>query len=378
MFRLVTELETRAARLRFEGLQHMTVAVAGVDCRELFTLLTAFFGQGTAFAEDPFAFLDGTPKIRPPLDLTDTDDKDEDQEGGGDASSQVSAVALTSTTGTPAVLPPERIEPRTKSKPKVQYQDKIDDIAATRGFLPVDAQTFHNTGIPVSCHVKRSGASGKGGSLYVCSYSDECSSPPYVGDLPSAASHVRKHHLGHSIACPYCGARYYNTSGWRDHMGVKHAHLPWYSAQVNPLAPVCPAFLPDASLCEAPTSVPPPPSTVMESSADTVVPDPEGRDKEETNPDPPTGVPISGIDRFSIEELGWFMCFPPSDLRQWNFFIGGSWMSRHKRDDSQTKLLAEELVSQDVKCGAVTEVLEEEKEEEETIPSSQSQPSHPK
>ena len=87
LFRQATELETRAACLRFEGLQHMTVAVAGVDCRELFTLLIAFFGQGMAFAEDPFAFLDGAPKIRPPLDLTDTDDTDEDQKGGGDASS---------------------------------------------------------------------------------------------------------------------------------------------------------------------------------------------------------------------------------------------------------------------------------------------------
>ena len=62
LFRLATELETQAARLRFEGLQHMTVAVTGVDCRELFTLLVTFFGQGMAFAEDPFAFLDGTPK----------------------------------------------------------------------------------------------------------------------------------------------------------------------------------------------------------------------------------------------------------------------------------------------------------------------------
>ena len=199
-----------------------------------------------------------------------------------------------------------------------------------------------------------------------------------MGDLPSTASHIRKHHLGHSIACPYCGARYYNASGWRDHMEAKHARLLWFSAQVNPLAPVCPAFLPDAAPGKAPTLAPPPLSTVMESSADTVVPDPEGGDEEETDPDPPTGVPISGIDRFSIEELGWFMRFPPSDLRQWNFVIGGSWMNRHKRDDSQTKLLAEELVSQDVKHGAVTEVTEKEEEEEESILSSQSQQGHPR
>ena len=370
MFQLATELEVRAARLRFEGLQHMTVAVAGVDCRELMVLLTTFFGQGTAFTQDPFAFLDGAPKIRPPLDLTDTNDTDE--EGGGDAGSQVSVVASTSTTGTPAVSTSEQRQPKTKTKSKAQYQDKVDDIAATKGFLPVDAQTLHNTGIPVSYHVKRSGSSGKGRSLYVCSYSDECSSPPYVGDLPSAASHVRKHHLGHSIVCPYCGARYYNANGWRDHMGAKHARLPWYGGQLNPSTPVGPAFPPEPSVAEVPTDVPLPSSTDIDPTA----PDPEDEDKEEIDPDPPTGIPVSGIDKFSTQEIRWFMTFPPSDLRQWNYSIGGSCMGRYKRDDSQMKLFAVELASQDVQ--PKTEAPKEEEEEEETIPSSQSQTSHPK
>ena len=154
LFRLAMELETQAVRLRFKCLQHMIVAVAGVNCRELFTLLVTFFGQGTAFAEDPFPFLDGAPKIRPPLDLTDTDDTDDDdQRGDVDASSQVSVAASTSTTGTPAI-PSEQKEPKVKSKPKVQYQDKIDDIAATKGFLPRNSLTLHNTGIPLSGHVK--------------------------------------------------------------------------------------------------------------------------------------------------------------------------------------------------------------------------------
>ena len=50
-------------------------------------------------------------------------------------------------------------------------------------------------------------------------------------------------------------------------------------------------------------------------------------------------------------------------------------MSRHRHDDSQTKLLAEEFMSQDVKREVATEDLGE---EEEPIPSSQSQPSPPK
>ena len=80
LFCLASELESRAAALRLEALQHMTISMAGVDGRELFTLMTTFFGHGTDFSEDPFRFLDGAPTIRPPLDLTDMDTDDEEGE----------------------------------------------------------------------------------------------------------------------------------------------------------------------------------------------------------------------------------------------------------------------------------------------------------
>ena len=44
LFRLASELESRAAALRLKALQHMTISMAGVDCRELFTLIILFFG----------------------------------------------------------------------------------------------------------------------------------------------------------------------------------------------------------------------------------------------------------------------------------------------------------------------------------------------
>ena len=53
----------------------MTITLARSNCKELFTLLTTFFGKDTGV--DPFGFLDGAPKIKPPLDLTDTDTEDE-------------------------------------------------------------------------------------------------------------------------------------------------------------------------------------------------------------------------------------------------------------------------------------------------------------
>ena len=78
-------MESHAAGLRLEALQHLTIALAGVDCRELFTLLVTFFGRGSKFQEDPFNYLDGVPKIRPPLDITDMDTDDETSAVGEEA-----------------------------------------------------------------------------------------------------------------------------------------------------------------------------------------------------------------------------------------------------------------------------------------------------
>ena len=155
---MANELETRAAGLRLEALQHMTVALAGVDCRELFTLLTTFFGRGTEFQADPFSYLDGAPKIRPPLDLTDTDEEEEEgasvsQEQSDPTQSSVSipistpVVAETSSSSQSSVLVRAR-DPPVKSRPKGNYPDKVPDILQARGFLPEDKDSLHNTGIP--------------------------------------------------------------------------------------------------------------------------------------------------------------------------------------------------------------------------------------
>ena len=133
LFRLTVELESCAAALRLEALQHMTVAMAGVDCRELFLLMTAFFGQGTDFANDPFNFLDGTLSIRPPLGLTDTNsDGEEEKAEKSDQPVSVSIpaaseVAPSVSQGPVDVLEPQ--DPTVKSKPKVQYADKVPSLA---------------------------------------------------------------------------------------------------------------------------------------------------------------------------------------------------------------------------------------------------------
>ena len=64
-------MEGKATALKQEALQHLFIALASSDCRELWTLLVTFFGKGADV--DPFKFLDAAPAIKQPLDLADTD-----------------------------------------------------------------------------------------------------------------------------------------------------------------------------------------------------------------------------------------------------------------------------------------------------------------
>ena len=349
LFRLTAELESRAAALRLEALQHMTVAMAGVDCRELFSLMTAFFGQGTNFANDPFNFLDGAPSIRPPLDLTDTDsDREEEKAGKSDQPASASVPAASEVAPSASQGPVDILEPRdppVKSKPKVQYADKVPSLAQTRGFFPADPDSLHNTGILPNYHVKRAGSSKKGRSIYVCPYESECSTPPYTGDIASAGSHVRRHHLGHSVVCPYCGLCFYNAAGWKVHMLSKHAGMPLYGSEVSPM--VHPVHIPPVSVAVPAVDVDP---------EDTLPHVPDVADNEED--EAPTEVsasgptssavnpPAKGIDSYSIKDIQYRMQFLPSDLRRYEYFGGGSWLGCYRKDDSQTDLFAAKLVAQ--------------------------------
>ena len=123
-----------------------------------------------------------------------------------------------------------------------------------QGHLPTDPKALHNTGIPSIYHVRWSGASSKGSSLYDCPFGSACGTPPYVGDLPSCGSHVRRVHIGSSILCPYCPNRhYYNADNWWKHMRGEHRDAPWCIA----LVPATPS--PVTTMAD--TTKPPPFST---------------------------------------------------------------------------------------------------------------------
>ena len=228
MFRLAAKLETKAAALKGEALQHLFIALAGSDCRELWTLLVHFFGKGTGF--DPFEFLDGAPAIKRPLDLTETDSEDEASEAAssvtiGSVSTTASMEAEASTSSAPTAAP------RPVPKAKHVLPDRFPAVEFTDGCLPTSLAALHSTGIPTGVVCKRSGkTTARGASLYVCPHVD-CGTTPYVGDLYGCSSHLRRVHYGTSIMCPFCpNQKYYRASGWKSHMSSKHATAPWFGA----------------------------------------------------------------------------------------------------------------------------------------------------
>ena len=321
LFRLAAELEGKAAALRKEALQYLTIALAGSDTKELFKLLVTFFGKGTDV--DPFGFIDGAPVIKRPLDLTDTES---DSETGDDAASTSTTATTTAEPSTSTGVASEApVTKPVKIKPKVSYPDKCVDIQDAIGFLPENSGTLHNTGIPEQFAVRCVGKNEHGTSIYSCPH-PECSDPPYTGDIAGCGSHVQRVHLGRCVSCPFCPDRkYYNADGWRRHMKNKHNKIPWYSGDLQLPVGLVPSSSTSTDPVILPTSVSlakdedVPVETCVDVKDDPVdtLPYEEAADDDippDDNNDPPKSCPPTS----SSEEIREPMEFLPSDTRDYD------------------------------------------------------------
>ena len=371
MFRLAANLESKAAALKGEALQHLFIALAGSDCRELWTLLVHFFGKGTGF--DPFEFLDGAPAIKRPLDLTETDSEDEASEaassvtvGSVSTTASLDAEASTSSAPTPA--------PRPVPKAKHVLPDRFPAVDFTDGCIPLSLADIHHTGIPTGVACKRSGkTTARGTSLYIC---PDCGATPYVGDLYGCSSHLRRVHYGTSIMCPYCpNQKYYRASGWKNHMSSKHATAPWFGASEQTQASLMLAAIQED--IDMPSSQQPIESRLptqaeistipLNPSTEEAAPDdslPFTQDIEEDN-DPPELSPEQEQELLDVKEEKEECAKPPSpgleaiqqafesapgDYRTWEYAhnVQGTIMSRYRKGGDPSRELAVALVEQDL------------------------------
>ena len=220
-------MEGRAATLRQEALQCLTIALAGSSAQGLRELVGTFFAAPSDF-EHVWEYVDPKSKIARPLDLGETESEDEDtSEDPQPSTSQKSAKA-------PAKVPATKPPP--VRAPKVVREDLCPDITKTIQIIPLSEETIHYTGIPAHLKAPRHSktASSSGASLYLCPH-PKCE-PIFValGGFAPLYTHIRRHHLGISLVCPYCKHKlYYTGDGWRNHMKDHHPEAPWYRAQVQ-------------------------------------------------------------------------------------------------------------------------------------------------
>ena len=185
----------------------------------------------------------------------------------------------------------------------------------------------------------------------MCPFGDQCSSSPYVSDIASTGSHIRRHHLGHCIQCLYDGSRFYNGTGWQDHMSSKHEGAPWYHSQLGIDSKLPSTFFKATTTAAVPgstvstvgdpgniQSTDPSEATIPVSVPDVAevdtlehVPDAgdELLDDPDVEPEPPSARQGIDIESLTVADLKEITRFLPSDLQQYHYFGGGHWLGRH-------------------------------------------------
>ena len=213
-------MESKAASLRIEALQCLTICLAGTDTKAFWDLMMMYFGS-ESYKDNVWGFIDPKSCVARPLDLESTDEESEEEEGETEG-----ATASTSAAAPKPVIPHSAKIIRVDVCP-------IDEAAR---MYPADEKSYSSTGVPkhliAEWEAKTSGSSGA--SMYTCVH-PKCD-PPFIakGGTTSLFTHVRRHHLGVCLACLYCPHKlFYSATGWRDHMRGNHSGVPWFCAEVD-------------------------------------------------------------------------------------------------------------------------------------------------
>ena len=137
LLRLSAEVESRAASLRVEALQCLTVALAGTDTKNFWNVMTTFYGAESD-RDEVWNFIDPASRVARPLDIESTDNETEEEE----EATGTEAVASTS-----QATPAKAKTPAPRSA-KVQWKDVCSLEEAIRVY-PENEKSLHFTGIPL-------------------------------------------------------------------------------------------------------------------------------------------------------------------------------------------------------------------------------------
>ena len=183
-------MEARAIRLRQESLSRLIITMAGTAASGLVKFVVDAFGSSKEMEEN---------QAKAALHVPQEGELAEDD--GGEE------VMFASPTKDDATVKPPDICPLSESKPA----------------YPTDSLLLSVTGVPPEFISENIPTGPSRQSTYFCLFGAPCSASAH--QKASIAAHIRRKHLGVSVACKYCDCKWWTSNPFMGHMQKKHPEI---------------------------------------------------------------------------------------------------------------------------------------------------------
>ena len=186
---MANHIEARAIRLRQESLSRLIITFAGTQASGFVKFIVNAFGSSKEMSEAEASEL-----IRIP------------GEGGDEEDDEEEVVLSTKDPSAPVANLPD-----------------VCSLADSKPAYPVSSVSLSSTGVPVNLYSENMPMGASKRSTYYCLYGEPCN--VYTHQKASITSHLRRKHLGSSVACRFCDERWWTTAPFTKHMEKKHPEV---------------------------------------------------------------------------------------------------------------------------------------------------------
>ena len=197
---LANHLESRSIRLRQESLSRLIMTLAGTPASGCLKFLVDSFGSSREMTENQAAAA---------LHVPGDDDIDEEE-----------------------VV--DTADPKASGDKDTDQIPDVCSLADSKPMWPVDSDSLSSTGVPREFYSENQPTGRSRQSTYFCLFGAPCQVVTH--QKASLMSHIRRKHLGSSVACKFCDTRWWTTAPFAKHMEKRHPEVE-APARWTPLQP---------------------------------------------------------------------------------------------------------------------------------------------
>ena len=117
----------------------------------------------------------------------------------------------------------EDVELSAASDPVTAKQPDICSLADAKLACPTDFNSLSVTEVSSEFYSENVPMGPSSQSTYFCLFGAPCTASAH--QKASIAAHIRRKHLGVSLACKYCDCRWWTSNPYKDHMQRKHLEI---------------------------------------------------------------------------------------------------------------------------------------------------------